>query len=273
MVSLLCTVRNCHLPLERDERRMVCANAHSFDIARSGYINLLQPQDRRSRAPGDSPEAVAARCRFLEAGYEEPFLNAILGILSGVPAPSPVLDAGCGEGYHLGSIATKLGIEGHGVDLSVTAIDLAARRYRQCQWIVANADRFLPYADGSFATVLSITARLNPPEFRRVIRDEGRLVVAVPAPDDLAQLRAIIHGKAEERDRVERTIAMFAGHFTLERHERVSTHARLDRAAIVNVLTSSYRGLRHREKERLEGIDTLDVTLSRDLLLFRPIGA
>ena len=40
MVTVLCTVRNCRLPLRREERRMVCANAHSFDIARAGYAIL-----------------------------------------------------------------------------------------------------------------------------------------------------------------------------------------------------------------------------------------
>src|SRR5258708_33871115 len=41
---LLCTVRDCHLPLlqTKDEggRRLVCPSGHSFDVARSGYINL-----------------------------------------------------------------------------------------------------------------------------------------------------------------------------------------------------------------------------------------
>ncbi len=271
MVTVLCTVRNCRLPLRREERRMVCANAHSFDVARSGYLNLLQPQDRRSKTPGDSKEAVIARRRFLDAGHEETLIETIIAMLRGEPAPaSAVLDAGCGEGYHLGTITRRLGVEGHGVDLSTAAIELAARRYPECHWIIANADRFLPYADESFSTVLSITGRLNAPELRRVIRSHGQLLVAVAAADDLAELREVIHGHAAVRDRVDRTVQMFAPHFDLEQRERVTTHATLDHDAIVNVLTSSYRGLRNREKERLANIGTLDVTLSRDVLVFAP---
>ena len=41
---------------------------------------------------------------------------------------------------------------------------------------MANADRFVPYADRSFSIVLSITARMNSSEFRRVLREDGRLV-------------------------------------------------------------------------------------------------
>ena len=52
----------------------------------------------------------------------------------------------------------------------------------ECEWIVANADRFVPYADGSFSLVMSITARMNASEFRRVLRDDGRLLVAFPRP-------------------------------------------------------------------------------------------
>src|ERR1017187_10884104 len=58
---LLCTVRNCHMELVREERRLHCPRGHSFDVARSGYINLLQPQERRSKEPGDT--AIARRMR------------------------------------------------------------------------------------------------------------------------------------------------------------------------------------------------------------------
>src|SRR6185503_5748900 len=99
------------------------------------------------------------------------------------------LDAGCGEGFYLGMLARQAGFAAHGVDISVPAVDAAARRYPGCQWIVANADRFVPYAAGSFSVVMSITGRTNVSEFRRVLREDGRLLVALPSPDDLAELR------------------------------------------------------------------------------------
>src|SRR3982750_4806984 len=74
---LLCPVRDCHLALAREERRVVCAKGHSFDVARSGYINLLQPQDRRSRNPGDTAAAVDARRRLHDRGVTEPLLRAV----------------------------------------------------------------------------------------------------------------------------------------------------------------------------------------------------
>ena len=152
-MTLLCTVRDCRRPLIREARRLVCPRGHSFDIARSGYCNLLQPQDRRSRNPGDTKEAVAARRRFADRGFLEPWSGALQRALSGLKPAAPLLDVGCGDGYHLDLLRRTLQAEAHGVDISVPAIEAAAKRYRECQFVVANADRFLPYADGPFATV------------------------------------------------------------------------------------------------------------------------
>jgi len=262
-VILLCTVRHCRTPLVRRERQYVCANNHSFDIARSGYVNLLQPQDRRSKNPGDTADAVAARRKFYERG--DPLMDAIVRAF---PVEGALLDVGCGDGSHLEAFRRTYGVEAWGVDISVPAIELAARTFRECSFVVANADRFLPFAEASFDAVVSITARMNAEEMRRVLRPGGTLLVVIPGAEDLVELREAVQGERVERDRVERTIAAFASHFVLERRETLSHIARLDRAAMIEVMSSSYRGLRRRERERLEQLDETDVTLARDLLLF-----
>ncbi|HEV7241271.1 MAG TPA: methyltransferase domain-containing protein [Thermoanaerobaculia bacterium] len=262
---LVCTVRYCRMPLVRREGQYVCANHHSFDVARSGYVNLLQPQDRRSKNPGDNADAVEARRRFYERG--DPLVDAIVRAF---PVEGALLDVGCGEGSHLAAFRRAYDVEAWGVDISVPAIELAARTHRDCEWVVANADRFLPFADASFDAVLSITARMNADEFRRVLRPNGALLVVIPGAEDLVELREAVQGERVERDRVERTIAAFASHFALERRETLRHVARLDRAAMIEVMSSSYRGLRTRERARLEQLDETDVTLARDLLLFRP---
>jgi 23S rRNA (guanine745-N1)-methyltransferase len=231
-----------------------CARGHSFDVARSGYINLLQPQDKRSKQPGDTTAAVAGRRRLHDLGVTEPLLRAVEKMI-GARANDAVLDAGCGDGFYLGTLAREAGFGAHGVDISIPAIDAAARRYPDCEWIVANADRFVPYEDRSFSVVFSITARMNAAEFRRILRDEGRLLVAVPAPDDLIELRG------SGRDRVARAIETFADSFTLVEQRRVTTSAKLDAAAVQDVLHSIYRPKRSR-------VEPMRVTFSLDLLLW-----
>jgi 23S rRNA (guanine745-N1)-methyltransferase len=255
---LVCPVRNCRLSLTRDGQRLLCERGHSFDVARSGYINLLQPQDRRSNQPGDTIAAVQARRRLHDRGVSRPLLDAIAEILA-ASGDDVVLDAGCGDGFYLGSLACQTGCSAHGVDISVPAIEAAARRYPDCEWIVANADRFVPYAERFFSIVMSITARMNTHEFRRVLRDDGRLLIALPAPDDLIELRGSGH------DRTARTIQEFAPSFALADRRSVTTTADLDAAAVQDVLLSIYRPLRSRPAEALR------VTFSLDLLLFRPV--
>jgi 23S rRNA (guanine745-N1)-methyltransferase len=252
---LLCSVRDCGEPLQRVERRLQCAHGHSFDVARSGYINLLQPRDRRSNRPGDSPGAVAGRRRLHDRGVTAPFLIAIADLIRASPGDI-VLDAGCGDGFYLGSLARQTGFSAHGIDISVPAIEAAARRYPACQWIVANADRFVPYADGSFSVLMSITARMNTNEFRRVLRHDGRFLLALPAPDDLIELRG------SGRDRAPQAVDAFAQAFTLIGKRRVTTTADLDAAAVHDVLLSIYRPMRSKP------VEAMRLTFSLDLLLF-----
>jgi 23S rRNA (guanine745-N1)-methyltransferase len=172
------------------------------------------------------------------------------------------LDACCGDGYYLGNLAARAGLKGHGgvkaygLDISIPAVDAAARRYPGCEWIVANADRFVPFDDRSFSLVLSITARMNAGEFRRVLRDDGRLLVAIPAPDDLVELRGA------GRDRVARTVEAFGLGFALKEQRRVTTQADLDAAAVHDVLHSIYRPMQSKPAKAMR------VTFSLDLLLF-----
>ena len=253
---LVCPVRGCRMELKREERRVVCERGHSFDIARSGYINLLQSQERRSKIPGDTAAAVAARRGLHDRGVTEPLLDGIAEALQ-ASATDAVLDAGCGEGFYLGTLASRFGFRGHGIDISTKAVDAAVRRYPDCEWVVGNADRSVPYSDGSVSCVMSITGRMNAAEFRRIVRDGGRLVVAVAAPDDLTELRGA------GRDRVAQTIETFAKGFRLVDQRRVTTVAELDAAGVQAVLDAIYRPRRPRP------VEAMKLTFSLDVLVFQ----
>src|ERR1019366_7601398 len=65
----------CGGPLEVAAQALACAQGHSFDIARQGYVALCRPHVKG--AAGDTPAMVAAREAFLAAGYYQPIARAL----------------------------------------------------------------------------------------------------------------------------------------------------------------------------------------------------
>ena len=270
---LSCTVRGCGRALVRDHRRLICEAGHSFDVARTGYVSLLQPQDRRSRMPGDAPEAVAARARLLEAGVGRAAIDAIVARAPAASATLVAADLGCGSGELLGALAAARDICGIGIDLSTPALEMAARRHPSLTWVVANADRRLPLLDASVDLVLSLNARRNPAESARVLRPGGLLLVGVPSADDLIELRAAVQGAGIERERTDAVVAAHAGFFSLEERFSAREHQRLQGDALRDLLRSTYRGARASAASRVETLEALEVTLASDVIVMRKRAA
>lgn len=269
---LACTVRGCGQPLARVGPACRCPRGHSYDVARAGYVNLLQPQDRKATTPGDARAAVDARVTLEQAGVGDALVAAIVERLSARPLPAGavVLDLGCGTGHALARVCSACGADGIGIDLSAAAIGLAARRHPELTWVVANADRRLPILDGRVDVVLSLHARRNAAECARVLAPGGVLVVAVPAPDDLAELRAEVQGAATVRDRAERVLVEHQPAFALRERVRVAETRCFERPALLALLQGTYRGARFREAARAASLEARVVTLAADVCVFEP---
>lgn len=276
---LACPVRGCARPLEPGDRVLHCAAGHSFDRARSGYWNLLQPQDRRSPNPGDTKGAALARRRLFRRGMAQPLVEALHEILCAfaLPPAAAVLDVGCGEGSVLGALAAlaaqrgpESGLEAHGVDLSAPALDLAARAFRAATWVVANADRGLPYASSCFAAVLSIVARRPAAEVHRVLHPSGALVLAIPGAGDLAELRQAVLGASPPLAAAAAVAAELAPWFTLVETRQVVHRCELDRPGLDDLLLATYRGQRTSQQAKRGDLRDLRVTIAHEILVLRP---
>ena len=268
---LACTVRGCGRPLTRACRHLICDAGHSFDVARSGYVSLLQPQDRRSAEPGDAKEAVAARARLLDAGVGRAAIDAIVTRMPAIAAsPLVAADLGCGSGELLGSMAAGRDVCGVGIDLSAAAAGMAARRFPALTWIVANADRGLPLLDASVHVITSLNGRRHVDECARVLTPDGTLIVAVPAPDDLMELREQVQGEAVARDRADAVVAAHEARFSLAERFTVRTRHQLEGDALRDLLRGTYRGARASAAGRVETLGALELTLATEVCVLRP---
>lgn len=279
--GLTCPVRGCAKPLERHGSALRCAAGHSFDRARAGYWNLLQPQDRRSRQPGDRKEMALARRRLFHRGMARPLVETLHEILMALPLPpaAAVLDVGCGEGSILGALAALIappgaagGLEAHGVDLSAAALALAARAFPTATWVVANADRGLPYAPSSFDAVLSIAARRPAAQMHRVLRPRGTLVLVIPGADDLAELRGAVLGASPALPPGSQVAAELAPWFAVVETRRVVHRCELDRPGLDDLLVATYRGQRTSQQAARAGLESLAVTVAHEILVMRPLA-
>ncbi len=267
---LACTVRGCGLALQHVDRVWKCSRGHSFDVARSGYVNLLQPQDRRSPIPGDSSASIDARARALAAGIGRSILNAFVERAAALPFGdgAAVVDLGCGSGDALAALAARRSMSGIGIDLSAAAIDAAARAHQGLTWVVANADRRLPLLDQRVALVLSLHARRNPAECARALEPRGHLLIAVPASDDLNELREAVQGTAVVRERGDALVDAHRDGFTLVERSVARERVEAGKAELLDLLHGTYRGIRFRDARITDELESMNLTLASEFFLF-----
>lgn len=144
----------CAASMQHEEHSLHCLNGHCFDLAKSGYVNLLPVQQKHTKQPGDNLQMIRARRDFLQAGYYQPFQQALCAmVVQAMPQQGILLDAGCGDGYYTKAVTEALQAAGkavhvYGVDISKYAVDLAAKQERQrhLQWAVSFICRCLTTA-------------------------------------------------------------------------------------------------------------------------------
>ncbi|MFC1748849.1 putative RNA methyltransferase [Pseudomonadota bacterium] len=183
-----------------------CANGHSFDIARQGYVNLLPVQHKKSKEPGDSKEMVNARQRFLDSGVYQSiadlFVKNVLTHMSDAAACS-LLDAGCGEGYYLNALARQLG-QGQqrevaliGLDISKPAIIAAAKRNKAITWLVGS-NKQLPVLPASLDMIVCMFGFPVYEAFKTALKPGGKILFVEAGADHLIELRKVIYPQIRE---------------------------------------------------------------------------
>lgn len=190
LAALRCPL--CRGALSEAERGLRCGAGHAFDVARQGYVSFLV--GRPSGLVGDDAAMVEARVRFLAAGHFEPIATTLAASAAEVTASAGlVVDVGAGTGWYLARVLDATPARpGLAVNLSKFAARRAARAHPRAVAAVADARAPLPLADGCAAIALDVFAPRNGPELRRILRDDGLLLVVTPAREHLGELRAVL---------------------------------------------------------------------------------
>ncbi len=116
-------------------------------------------------------------------------------------AREALLDVGIGGGGLLARLADKGPRYLAGADISAPVVERARRRFRGRAEIVQAGAETVPFPDGSFDGVTSVSvlhfwADLDPPmrEIARLLRPGGRLVLVFEPPEALRRWPGHVHG-------------------------------------------------------------------------------
>lgn len=253
-----------------------CGRQHTFDIARQGYVSLLTGDMRAGTA--DTAPMVGARDAFLEAGHYAPLARAVAETSARwCEARGTVLDAGAGTGYYLAAALDAVPeAVGLGLDASKFALRRAARAHPRAAAAVWDVWRDLPVRSGAVDVVMNVFAPRNGPEFRRVLRPDGALVVVTPTPRHLEDLRSaagLLTVDASKEERLSRTLD---AHFRPERADAVELEYSLRlKTQEANDLVSMGPSARHVEAgelgRRIAAMgDRVETTASFAVAVYRP---
>lgn len=263
---LICPV--CGAPLSCQERTFVCEHAHSFDIAKQGYVNLLHS---KGGVRGDNALMVNARRRFLESGHYKPLLEKAQELVKKhTPANAAVLDIGCGEGYYTEGIKNALSDKKatiYAFDISKEAVKWTAKRHAAHFPFVAGAHN-IPVRSEVFDLALLFFAPFFHEEILRILKANGLFLMAYPGENHLYGLKTAIYDDPYVNCPKEDALEGFSIIETAEISYSVTLEDAEEIAALF-MMTPYYYKTSKRDQEKLLSLSKLETEISFHLVLYR----
>ena len=201
----------CKSAISLHSKAIKCENNHSFDKAKSGYVNLLPVQFKKSKVPGDDKAMVKARREFHELNAYKPLKDRLVQRLAQHLAPSndtaspvAVYDTGCGEGSYLDAVINGLkqlgyNCSGAGSDISKIAVEIASKAFKTHQFVVASSFD-LPLEDASQDVMIQVFAPGSNNEYVRALKCDGLLLTVDPGADHLYEIKSQIYDNPKKHE-------------------------------------------------------------------------
>ena len=191
---LICPV--CGEKLTKNERTYICEKSHCFDTAKEGYVNLLTGKHKAGELIGDNRDMARARRTFLEKGYYDFLADELCKYIN---KNDNLLDISCGEGYYTDYMRIKTGADVSGFDISKEMIRLAAKKYKEINFFVANITR-IPVESECIDVAVQICAPFSEKEFARILKKDGILLSVVPGKRHLWGLKELLYENPYENN-------------------------------------------------------------------------
>ena len=266
---------NCSASLSPiDERVYGCDRGHRFDRSKHGYLTLLAPN--APRTAGDDRGMLDARAQLLGGGAYRPIADVVVdaALPNDESIPSGSLrfaDLGCGTGYYASRLMDAAPDANILLaDRSPDAVRAALRATPAATGVVLDIWRPLPIRDATADVILNVFAPRNPGEFARILSPGGRVVVVVPRPEHLRELRQnglLLDVPAEKARAVTEQLAA-AG---LVRRRAVPVDYQLDADRMTRALLAGMGPSAHHAASLGSDLDeesTIAVTVAVDVLTF-----
>lgn len=200
MERLICPI--CKDNLKKQEKKLLCKQKHSFDIAKQGYVNLHLSSKKASKNPGDDKAMVVARRDFLNSGFYEGISHEVnKQVKKYSKANMFMVDIGCGEGYYTKRAYDALvelvdNLELYALDISKEAVMLGAKSYKEINWLVASGAE-MPFEDKSVDIALVMFTKVFGKEYKRILKDDGILIVVSPNRNHLVDIKEVVYDEVK----------------------------------------------------------------------------
>lgn len=283
----------CSGKLSGESGSLRCEMGHTFDIAKSGYVNLLPPGKGKNAHTGDERDMVRARVDFLARGLydklDEYSASLICENFRGMDSLT-LIDMGAGEGRHtLKTTSTLISLGKKmlsvGFDASKYASECGMKKARAEGLTSKNAFTepcssslmffpanifSMPLCDGCADICLSMFAPVPWDEAYRVMKknENSILLVLSSGKEHLIELRELIYDSVNISDSLPQGNELFTNVGTSE----LKYTAHLDTAEDIKnlfMMTPFYYKTTEEGRNRLYSHSQLDVTVNVNYTIFK----
>lgn len=252
----------CSEKLKKVNNSYKCKNNHCFDIAKSGYTNLLL---KTSKTSGDNAKMVEARRAFLATDAYLPLADYLATVLNKLNLDL-VVDAGCGEGYYTNLLAS-INRNTHflGFDMSKQTLKKASKKQNDnTNYFLASLFN-LPLASASVDGILNIFAPAASGEFKRILKKEGYLIKVDPGPRHLYEMKTLLYDEVYENK------LKYLKDWNLVYEKLLTYQIDVDNGQLNNLLMMTPYAYKTSLKaiDKLKNIDKLNLTVSFNIAFYQ----